>query len=95
MGDGSSGQQNKEAGAKSAPTGVKANNKPVVVLTQSGLIADGNGQWKANLMTEAQWWDSVSNKSQQKKCDVFRSGLFGEGDKIESSQKFGLLFRQR
>jgi hypothetical protein len=43
MGGGSGVQQNKEVGAKSAPAGVKANNKPVVVLIQSGLIA-ANGK---------------------------------------------------
>jgi hypothetical protein len=51
MGAGSGVQQNKEAGAKSALAGVKVSNKPVVVLTQSGLTANGTGRWKANLMT--------------------------------------------
>ena len=35
----------------SVSAGVKASNKPVIVLTQSGMIANGTGQWKANLMT--------------------------------------------
>jgi hypothetical protein len=45
----------------SAPVGVKANNKPVVVLTQCGIIADGTGQWKASLMS-SQNDSGISNK---------------------------------
>jgi hypothetical protein len=30
---------------------VKASNKPVIVLSQNGASANGNGQWKAKLMT--------------------------------------------
>jgi hypothetical protein len=44
-------QQNKEAGEGSVLASAKASNKPVIVLTLSGIIADGSGQWKANLMS--------------------------------------------
>jgi hypothetical protein len=45
-------QEGEEAGSmvqQSKP--VKASNKPVIVLSHNGVSANGNGQWKAKLMT--------------------------------------------
>jgi hypothetical protein len=49
-GAGSMIQQNKEVGVKCASAGVKVSNKPIIVLSQNGITANGTGQWKANLM---------------------------------------------